>query len=165
MGKKGKKGLDTYEVMTETFLMTEADGNGKISIDEFVKVMSEVGIDPATSEKVFNRYDQDKSGELDKDEFYSYILKGVGDIKSIIKEGPNGGEDKIKEAFRLWDQDGNGKIEKVELERVLAHLNPTFTKQDITAIIKQADKNKDGVIDYEEFIEWLYPHNKQNKKK
>merc|ERR1719386_610523 len=141
--------------MKEAFQCIEANGDGKVSLEEFIKVMSEVGVDPQTSERIFNKYDDDRSGELNKEEFYSYVLKGVGDIKSIIKDGQKG-EDKIKDSFRQWDQDGSGSISKAELERVLTALNPSFTKKDIAAIIKQADKNKDGVIDYDEFVEWLY---------
>mmetsp|Transcript_79867 Transcript_79867/g.171163 ORF Transcript_79867/g.171163 Transcript_79867/m.171163 type:complete len:495 (-) Transcript_79867:68-1552(-) len=72
-----------------------------------------------------------------------------------IMESREGDDESIKEIFRQWDTDGSGKISKEEMSDVLRALNPNFTEQDIEMMFAAADKNQDGEIDFEEFIDWL----------
>eukprot|EP00929_Paragymnodinium_shiwhaense_P000471 TRINITY_DN100710_c0_g1_i1.p1 TRINITY_DN100710_c0_g1~~TRINITY_DN100710_c0_g1_i1.p1 ORF type:complete len:778 (-),score=210.83 TRINITY_DN100710_c0_g1_i1:440-2773(-) len=60
----------------------------------------------------------------------------------------------LKTAFALWDEDGNGTITGEELGSVLCKLG-NFSEKDVQNILVQADKNGDGVLDYQEFVEWL----------
>eukprot|EP00928_Gymnodinium_smaydae_P021993 TRINITY_DN18614_c4_g1_i1.p1 TRINITY_DN18614_c4_g1~~TRINITY_DN18614_c4_g1_i1.p1 ORF type:complete len:200 (-),score=62.06 TRINITY_DN18614_c4_g1_i1:371-886(-) len=149
------------ERMMEAFAIVDLDASRQISREEFAKAMETVGIHPELAEKIFNKFDPDNSGELDSQEFFTYAAKGAGDIKDLMNKALDAAEDleagieKTKEIFRSWDADGNGTISKQELERVLIMLNPSFKKTDINKMFKSADKNKDGVIDYEEFVEWL----------
>lgn len=64
----------------------------------------------------------------------------------------------IKQCFRQWDTDRSGFISKVDLERVLVRLLPpgeTLTAADVDNLMAEADRNRDGRIDYNEFVEWL----------
>jgi len=64
----------------------------------------------------------------------------------------------IKQCFRQWDSDGNGFITKVDLERVLTKLLPageTLTRADLDHLMAEADRNGNGRIEYNEFVEWL----------
>lgn len=65
------------------------------------------------------------------------------------------GRDHMKEVFKQWDLDNNGSIEKDELRRVLKALIPNFADRDLNELLRAIDKNSDGVIDYEEFCEWI----------
>ena len=68
-------------------------------------------------------------------------------IKVFLKE------ERLYEAFSAFDKDNDGKITKEEILSVLK-LEPssdTFVKD----LIKNADKNKDGAIDYKEFLEFM----------
>ncbi|CAE8735967.1 unnamed protein product [Polarella glacialis] len=79
-------------------------------------------------------------------------------MRRLIRNGlleADEGVDAVLEAFRAWDVDGDGRIDPTELERVLVLLNPSFTKTDMTKMMKAIDKNKDGSIDYEEFTDWI----------
>jgi Ca2+-binding EF-hand superfamily protein len=56
-------------------------------------------------------------------------------------------EEKMKMAFKLFDADGNGKISKQELHKMMSGLD----LKDIQELIQMADSNGDGEIDFQEF--------------
>jgi len=63
--------------------------------------------------------------------------------------------ERMKETFRAWDRDGSGSIEKEEVRRVLKALDPDFAERDLDELMRTIDKNGDGIIDFEEFCEWI----------
>ena len=59
-------------------------------------------------------------------------------------------EDEIKEAFRVFDKDGNGYISASELRHVMTNLGEKLTDEEVDEMIREADIDGDGQIDYEE---------------
>lgn len=57
-------------------------------------------------------------------------------------------------AFREWDSDRNGYISQSELRRVLVHIG--LPGSEVGNVFKAMDANKDGNVDYDEFVSWLY---------
>ena len=100
-------------------------------------------IKPDEIHKYFSSIDTDKNGKIDYTEFLAACLEK----KVFLKE------EKLYEAFSMLDTNHNGKISKEELMSVLK-LEPQNDKY-ISELIKKADKNKDGVIDYKEFLEFM----------
>ena len=49
----------------------------------------------------------------------------------------------------MFDIDGNGLIDEKELKTTMKNLGESVSKSDVKAMIKAADKNGDGKIDYE----------------
>lgn len=65
--------------------------------------------------------------------------------------------DQICKVFKAYDKDGNGKISLPELEGVLNKLNPgTWNRESCEAVFQQMDKNRDGLVDFTEFINYVY---------
>jgi calmodulin len=65
-------------------------------------------------------------------------------------------EAKLGEIFDLFDLDHNKKIDANELKLVMSELSgQPVSDEDTAATITLADKNGDGVIDLQEFIEIL----------
>jgi len=58
-------------------------------------------------------------------------------------------EHEMRQAFRVFDRDGNGVIDEKELRTTMKNLGENLSKNDVKAMIKAADKNGDGKIDYE----------------
>mmetsp|Transcript_39193 Transcript_39193/g.51275 ORF Transcript_39193/g.51275 Transcript_39193/m.51275 type:complete len:121 (+) Transcript_39193:211-573(+) len=56
--------------------------------------------------------------------------------------------------FLEWDTDNDGYISRSELKRHLKEVSETFNVEppDIMALLRAADADKDGLIDYTEFI-------------
>lgn len=59
--------------------------------------------------------------------------------------------------FRLFDRNGDGTIDREELEMVLKLLDPKmWTDANVEKLLQGADANCDGVVQYEEFIGWMF---------
>jgi len=65
-------------------------------------------------------------------------------------------EAELRQAFKVFDMDSNGFIDANELKITMFNLGENLGDKDIKHMIKLADKNKDGKIDYEEFIRMMY---------
>ncbi len=61
----------------------------------------------------------------------------------------NDNEDELKEAFRVFDKDGDGFISYPELKIVLKSLGEKLTDEEINSMVKEADLNNDGRISYD----------------
>jgi len=63
----------------------------------------------------------------------------------------------LKTAFDMFDEDKDGKVTHVELGKVLNKLNITANQQVIIDMIKSADKDNSGTVEFQEFVEALTP--------
>lgn len=55
-------------------------------------------------------------------------------------------EEEIREAFRVFDKDGNGHITAPELRHIMNNLGEKLTDEEIDEMIQQADVDGDGQI-------------------
>lgn len=63
----------------------------------------------------------------------------------------------IVEAFKAFDQNGNGMIEMRELRNVLQAIDPlTWTDENVKLLIKSLDTNADGRLQFAEFVHWCF---------
>ena len=51
--------------------------------------------------------------------------------------------------FQVFDIDGNGYIDANELKLTMQNLGENLTEDDVKAMIREADTNGDGMIEYE----------------
>ena len=58
----------------------------------------------------------------------------------------------IRDAFALFDTDGDGSISVKELGKVIRSLGQNPTDSEIINIISKADTNRNGTIEFEEFV-------------
>ena len=64
-------------------------------------------------------------------------------------------EQELEEKFKLFDKDGNGFIDREELQTVMRQLGEKLTDDEIEEMIQDADNNGDGMIDYKEFVAYM----------
>lgn len=82
-------------------------------------------------------------------------LKEEIDAEDVIGglEDASGRNELLHEAFKIFDEDGNGFIEAVELKRVLEclGLDRGWNMGDIEKMVHVVDLNLDGKVDFSEF--------------
>merc|ERR1711945_45878 len=87
--------------------------------------------------------DADGSGTIDFPEFLSLTARKMKDTDS---------EEELKEAFRVFDKDGNGFISAAELRHIMTNLGEKLTDEEVDEMLREADIDGDGQINYEEFV-------------
>ncbi|RUS89671.1 hypothetical protein EGW08_002592 [Elysia chlorotica] len=65
--------------------------------------------------------------------------------------------DALREAFRIFDKEGNGLISASELRHILCNLGEKLTDEEVDEMVREADLTGDGQINFEEFVRILEP--------
>ena len=88
--------------------------------------------------------DANEDGEISLEEF----ITGATKFEQIAAE------EKLKEAFALFDKDNDGFIDAPELLNALSFL-PNFDIETAQSALEAHDANGDGKMDYDEFKEFV----------
>ena len=83
---------------------------------------------------------------IDFPEFLTMMARKMKDTDS---------EEEIVEAFKVFDKDGNGFISAAELRHVMTNLGEKLTDEEVDEMIREADVDGDGQINYEEFVKMM----------
>eukprot|EP00759_Apiculatamorpha_spiralis_P038938 PhF_6_TR37886/c0_g1_i1/m.56529 len=61
---------------------------------------------------------------------------------------------KVKAVFDRFDKDKSGSISLSELKQIATELGTQFTDEDAKLAMTELDTNKDGTLNFEEFVKW-----------
>lgn len=154
---KSLKARRQNEAIGKLFDEADKNGNGRISVREYVKIFSEHGIAVAEDEVRKVSELANENGEVTKDDFLHYAKtsdffrqqmdKTDEDSVMAKKEAIA----KAERAFNIFDKDNDGYITKDEFAKMSKKLN----KDQIEAVFSKFDKDGDGVLSFEEFKKML----------
>ncbi|KAM3349129.1 hypothetical protein ACQJBY_022330 [Aegilops geniculata] len=118
---------------------------GCITTKELGTVMRSLGQNPTEAElqDMINEVDADGNGTIDFPEFLNLMARKMKDTDS---------EEELKEAFRVFDKDQNGFISAAELRHVMTNLGEKLTDEEVDEMVREADVDGDGQINYDEFV-------------
>ncbi len=135
----------------EAFQIFDKDGDGNITTKELGTVMRSLGQNPTQEEigKMIEEVDKDASGTIDFKEFLNLMARKMKETDT---------EDDLIDAFKVFDRDGNGVISAHELRFVMTTAGEQLTNDEIDEMIREADIDADGYIDYEEFVRMMMSH-------
>lgn len=133
--------------------MVLSDGDGTITTKELGTVMRSLGQNPTEAElqDMINEVDTDSNGTIDfrkplypnpafqrspdkvwshaTAEFLTMMARKMKDTDS---------EEEIKEAFKVFDKDGNGFISAAELRHVMTNLGEKLSDTEVEEMIREA---------------------------
>merc|ERR1719419_1189092 len=72
-------------------------------------------------------------------------------------------EDSLKEAFRIFDKDDDGFISVEELRNIMQNLGEKMSDKELDEMIVEADSDRDGLINYQEFVQVLCSESTSSK--
>ena len=140
--------LDENEIETLNKILKAFDKgkDGQITFDELRKGLLQLKTHKLNENDIiqlFKSIDVDQNGKIDYTEFLAATIQRVNYLKN----------ERLYEAFCMFDKDKSGNITKDELLRALKA--EKSQEKEIEKYIKAVDKNGDGKIDYKEFRELM----------
>jgi calcium-dependent protein kinase len=147
---------DQITQLREIFTKFDKNGDGKLSIDELkegIETVPNCNLEVKDIDKILDVMDSNRNGVIDYTEFIAGCLQSYNYLK----------ENHLKSAFTFFDKDGNGTISKDELRSCLLSEDFTMTEQIVEELLKEADKNNDNQIDYNEFIQMMKSNTEYSK--
>ncbi|KAL7313242.1 hypothetical protein PS15m_007010 [Mucor circinelloides] len=132
----------------ESFALFDKNGDGAIDAEELGQVMRSLNQEPTDEElkDMINDVDSDNNGRIDFNEFLTIMSRMKGTDET---------ENDLVEAFKVFDKDQDGSITQDELRSVMANLGQKLTSQELDEMIKEADTDGDGKINYKEFVKMM----------
>ncbi|XP_027353283.1 calmodulin-2/4-like isoform X2 [Abrus precatorius] len=144
----------------EAFCLFDKDGDGKyvsnyiqsskgcITIEELGTAIRSLDENPTVEELqiMMSEVDTDGSGTIEFGEFLNLMARKMKETEA---------EEDLKEAFRVFDKDEDGYISPSELRCVMITIGERVTGEELEQMVKEADLDGDGLIDYEEFVRMM----------
>ena len=144
MERAAPAGIQKMEDVEKVFNRFDANGDGKISPPELGSVVR--ALDSGVSDEevlvMIQEMDADRDGVVDLQEFAQFHRAGGV---------PSKGEADLKDAFDLYDVDGNGLISSKELHQLMEKLGERCSVHDCSRMIGPVDSDGDGYVNFEEF--------------
>ncbi|XP_071160620.1 uncharacterized protein [Mytilus edulis] len=141
------------------FGLFDITDNCVIKTWELKSVLSSLGQNIITDEKLramIQEADVHGNGIIDFDKF---IKKMISTNVIIASELSREELAAYKEAFGLFDANGDGVISTWELKSVLRALGQNPSNEELIEMIREADLDGNGIIDFDEFINMMIRRN------
>jgi len=153
---------------------SDKDGNGQVSYDEFVDALARDTVALAAMGKR-GLQSKEAMGECAFEQLNEQLGHGnklkhayapttaaatdrsmtQGELKKLATDAVAARFTDIKKAFRHFDVDNSGHVDEKEIKRGLDLFNIPIDLESIQRLIKESDKDGNGKISYEEFVDAL----------
>ncbi|KAL0271995.1 UNVERIFIED_CONTAM: hypothetical protein PYX00_005139 [Menopon gallinae] len=138
-------------VLKKAFDGFDREHSGSIPTDMVAEILRLMGqpFNKRILEELIDEVDEDKSGRLEFDEFVTLAAK------FIVEEDAEAMQKELREAFRLYDKEGNGYIPTTCLKEILRELDDQLTDEELEMMIDEIDADGSGTVDFDEFMEMM----------
>jgi len=138
-------------ILKRAFDSFDQEKKGAISTDIVSTILKMMGhpVNRAILNEVIEEVDVDGSGEL---EFNEFVLLAT---KFMNEEDEEEMKNELKEAFRLYDKNGEGFIPTNVLRELLKELDDKLDDEALDGMIEEIDADGSGTVDFDEFMEMM----------
>lgn len=142
-----KKDKDKDSFFLEMFNMF-SNNKPSFGTKQLGEIMQKYGMKPSELElqDMICELDTNGSGEVEFGEFKEFML---------LKVKNHDAEEELREAFKVFDVDGNGFIAARDLREAMTKLGERLSNEEVDEMIKEANFDNQGEINIEEFIMML----------
>ncbi|XP_010478649.1 PREDICTED: probable calcium-binding protein CML17 [Camelina sativa] len=152
MSHKVSKKLDEEQIneLREIFRSFDRNKDGSLTQLELGSLLRALGIKPSPDqfETLIDKADSKSNGLV---EFPDFVALVSPELLSTARRTTPYTEEQLLRLFRIFDTDGNGFITAAELAHSMAKLGHALTVAELTGMIKEADSDGDGRINFQEF--------------
>ncbi|XP_032685741.1 troponin C, isoallergen Bla g 6.0301 isoform X1 [Odontomachus brunneus] len=138
-------------ILRKAFDSFDSNKSGSIPTDMVADILRLMGqpFNKKILDELIDEVDADKSGRLEFEEFITLAAK------FIVEEDAEALEKELREAFRLYDKEGNGYIPTTCLREILRELDDQLTNEELDMMIEEIDSDGSGTVDFDEFMEMM----------
>jgi len=149
MATENEVGAEQLEMLKKAFGMFDQKKTGSIEVNKVAAILNTMGQQFDDDELKTLCDEKAKDGKLDFDSFVSIASN------FLEEEDDEAMQQELKEAFRLYDKEGNGYITTQVLKEILKALDDKLTNDDLLSIIEEVDTDGSGTLDFDEFMEMM----------
>ncbi|VFR03111.1 unnamed protein product [Cuscuta campestris] len=151
MGGNGAAKLDDQQIaeLREIFRSFDRNKDGSLTQLELGSLIRSLGLNPSADqmESLIQKADRNSNGLIEFSEFVALVEPELVPAKCPYTE------EQLLKIFNMFDRDGNGYITAAELAHSMAKLGHALTAEELTGMIKEADTDGDGCINFPEFAQ------------
>ncbi|XP_078694817.1 uncharacterized protein LOC144923838 [Branchiostoma floridae x Branchiostoma belcheri] len=134
----------------------DVNKDGSISTSELKAVVKEFGLPPCDHlvGQIIKDCDQNGNGKLELEEF-NVVIQVLQQVQ-ISMADPQVMAGEMKKMFQEFDKNGDGFLSKEEMQAAMTKVHGiNMSDESCNKLLNVADKNKDGKLDYHEFVNML----------
>jgi len=140
--------VDEIKVLKLCFNLFDTKKQEFLDADDLEDILRVFGFRPSKEElqEILEEIDEDGSGEIEFGEFCQLCAK-------FLVEEPDEETMKaeLKDAFRMYDKEGNGFISTGQIREILKEVDPNIKDEDLDDVIDEIDEDGSGNLDFEAF--------------
>ncbi len=134
--------VETVQKLKEVFDVFDYDGSGNVSTEELVNTIRALNLEAQAGQVLAIVTNSGHVGDIDFGAFLDIF--GFGNEETS--------ETSLQAIFDEFDHAKTGVFTAEDFERVAASVGEHFSGAEVDQIIDFADKDRDGAISYEEFV-------------
>ena len=140
--------IDKKENYKSFFDKYDSNRDGNVTSDELANILKAININVSDEEikEIIEELELEGNNEINYEDFVSIVNRREKDVDT---------EEEVLKAFKFFDKEGNGLININDLKHIMITVSKNLSEPEIDDMLKEADLDMDGFINYEEFIRSL----------
>lgn len=145
-----------HKALTDIFDKADIDKSGKLNVSEYLELCRNYNIEVTDEDlRSIELLAENNGGGLSKTDFILFVRQTnrVDQFDTVDPESDHHWNEKIKQAWKMFDRNGDGKLSQLEFRWMTDKKN--LSDKSIQLMWSKCDLDKDGYLDFEEFQEMI----------